>query len=338
MGRTHKFVRMLKLVSVAALVSGANQAWAGDEIRIVGSSTVFPFATVVAERFGRTSSFGTPVVESTGSGSGFRLFCSGVGDDTPDATNSSRAIMASEIELCRANGVTDIVEVKIGFDGIVLANSRRAEQFELTTAQIFLALAKTVPVDGQLVANPFTNWRQISANLPDQEIVVFGPPPTSGTRDSFVELVMETGGQTLGITDGTSLATMREDGRFVEAGENDNLIVQKLNADPDALGIFGFSFLDQNGDKIQGSAINGFDPSFENIADGLYAVSRPLYFYVKRAHLDLTPGLGDYVAEFISDTATGDEGYLSDRGLIPLAGAERAAMVGAVADFRAAAF
>jgi phosphate transport system substrate-binding protein len=332
--------RVLVSATVAALtLSMANSpAMARDEIRIVGSSTVFPFAAVVAERFGRTSDFSTPVIESTGSGGGFRLFCSGLGENTPDITNSSRAIKSSEVELCASNGVTDIIEVNIGFDGIVLANANGAPNFELTTEEIFLALAKTVPVNGNLVPNPFTRWSEINSALPDQEIIVLGPPPTSGTRDAFVELVMEIGGEALGVEDDEFLQTMREDGRFIEAGENDNLIVQKLTADENTLGIFGFSFLDQNADKIKGNRVNGTAPSFETIADSSYAVSRPLFFYIKKAHLDVIPGLGDYVSEFISDNAAGDDGYLLDRGLIPLSGSARQAVIDNVGSFRATSF
>ncbi len=330
---------MKKTLAVAALMSVAfaGAAEARDQIRIVGSSTVFPFATAVAEEFGKTTSFKTPVIESTGSGGGLKLFCAGVGENQPDITNSSRRIKKSEVENCASNGVSEITEVKIGYDGIVLANDRSAPVFELTKEQIFLAVAKVVPSkDGKsLVDNYYTNWSQIDPSLPDEEIEVLGPPPTSGTRDAFVELVMEEACDSFeAITalkdnkDQHSAACqgVREDGHFVEAGENDNLIVQKLEANPIAVGIFGFSFLDQNGDKLHGSVVDGVAPTFEAIADGSYPVSRSMYFYVKNAHVGTIPGIMEYVGEFTSEKAWSDEGYLADRGLIPMSAEEREAV------------
>lgn len=315
-------------VALAVQVGGAAIAEARDQIRIVGSSTVFPFSTAVAEQFGRTTNFPTPIVESTGSGGGLKLFCDGVGTDTPDMTNASRRIKSSEVELCARNGVTEITEVKIGFDGIVLANSKSGPALDLTLDQLFLALAKEVPVDGKLVANPYTKWSDIDASLPNANIEVLGPPPTSGTRDAFVELAMEggcdlvEGAEDLGL-EGKACHLIREDGRFVEAGENDNLIVQKLEANPAAYGIFGFSFLDQNADKVRGATIAGVEPTFENIADGAYPVSRSLYFYVKKAHVGVIPGMEQYLAEFTSDRSSGEDGYLLDKGLIPLPDEQR---------------
>ena len=313
-----------------ALSAGSAAAQSRDQIRIVGSSTVFPFSTAVAEQFGKTTSFKTPVVESTGSGGGMKLFCAGVGVEHPDITNASRRIKSSEFETCSKNGVS-ITEVKIGFDGIVLANSKAHSRYELTKGQIFLALAKEVPQDGKLVANPYAAWNQIDPGLPAEKIEVLGPPPTSGTRDAFVELVMEEGCEEVaGAADlglkGKACHAVREDGAFVEAGENDNLIVQKLEANPVALGIFGFSFLDQNADKIQGSLVEGVEPTFDNIASGDYGVSRSLYFYVKQEHVGVIPGIAEYIAEFASEQAWGPEGYLSDKGLIPLPDAQRAEM------------
>ena len=319
-----------KAVAIAALgvVAMTAQAKARDQIRIVGSSTVFPFSTVVAENFGKTTGFKTPVIESTGSGGGLKLFCQGVGTEHPDFTNASRRIKKSEVELCASNGVTDITEIKIGFDGIVLANSKAAETYQLSRKDIFLALAKEVPVDGKLVANPYTKWSEINPDLPDTEIEVLGPPPTSGTRDAFVELVMEVGAEEIPFLKDLAksdskkfkqvFGSMREDGKFIEAGENDNLIVQKLEANPAALGIFGFSFLDQNADKVHGSVIEGNAPTFDAIADGSYPVSRSLFFYMKNAHVGVIPGMKEYVAEFTSEKAAGQEGYLTDKGLIPL--------------------
>lgn len=318
----------LAFTLLATAVAGTAAAQSRDYISIVGSSTVYPFATVVAEQFGKTSSFKTPKIESTGSGGGIKLFCAGVGVEHPDIANSSRRIKASEVENCAKNGVKEIIEVKIGYDGIVLANSKAAEPVNLTLKEVFLALAKNVPDpqggDG-LVANPYTRWSDISPALPDKKIEVLGPPPTSGTRDAFVELAMEGGCEQLeaieklGSDDKKAACqTIREDGAFIEAGENDNLIVQKLEANPDAFGIFGFSFLDQNADKVQGAPINGMEPTFENIASGDYPVSRPLYFYAKKAHMGVIPGMQEYLAEFTSDRAMGQDGYLADRGLIPL--------------------
>jgi len=322
------------VMTVAA--SFATQAMARDTINIVGSSTVFPFATTVAENFGRTTKFKTPKIESTGSGGGLKLFCEGVGVKRPDITNSSRRIKGSEFDTCKKKGVKDIVEVKIGYDGIAVANAKEAVTFDLTPKDIFLALAKDVPDPkggDKLVTNPYKTWKEVNSKLPDAKIEVLGPPPTSGTRDAFVELAMEAGCKKFDFIKAMKKKDkkkykaichgVREDGRYVEAGENDNLIVQKLKANPTALGIFGFSFLDQNTDKIKGSKIKGVEPTFESIAAGDYPVSRSLYFYVKKAHVGTIPGIGEYVKEFTSEKAWGDEGYLADKGLIPLPKKER---------------
>jgi phosphate transport system substrate-binding protein len=306
-------------------MTGAAQAQSRDYISIVGSSTVFPFSTAVAEEFANTSSFPAPVIESTGTGGGFSLFCAGAGVDSPDISNASRAIKDSEIEACAANGVTEITEVLIGYDGIVVANSNTADSYSLTRGQIWAALAKTVPVDGALVDNPHMFWSDIDPSLPPHAIEVLGPPPTSGTRDAFVELVMLEGceefPEVAALADEEKEAvcsTMREDGLYVEAGENDNLIVQKLQANPNALGVFGFSFLDQNSDTLQGSSVDGVAPTFEAIADGSYPVSRSLFFYVKNAHVGVIPGIQEFVTEFTDEAAFGPDGYLGDLGLIPL--------------------
>ncbi|MDP6352718.1 MAG: substrate-binding domain-containing protein [Alphaproteobacteria bacterium] len=322
-------------VAVAVMIAGAAEA--RDQIRIVGSSTVFPFATAVAERFGRGTPFKTPVVESTGSGSGLKLFCAGLGVPHPDITNASRRIKRSEVERCRDNGVGEITEVKIGYDGIVIANARTEVRIALTLRQLFLVLAKDVPADedgAELIPNPYKTWKDVDAALPDKAIEVLGPPPTSGTRDAFVERAMEKGCKTFPAikamrrTDRISYQAIchaiREDGAFVEAGENDVLIVQKLIANPNAYGIFGFSFLDQNLDKIQGNLVNGILPEFETISEGSYPISRSMYFYIKNAHADVIPGVADYVAEFTSEKAWGPDGYLADKGLIPLSDEERA--------------
>ena len=331
----------LALAATALLATAfSSTSFARDQINIVGSSTVFPFATAVSERFGKNTDFKTPVVESTGSGGGLKLFCAGIGVNTPDITNASRRIKASEVELCASNGIKEIVEVKVGYDGIVFANSRASEVLKLSRKDIFTALAKDVPVDGKLVANPYTMWNEVNADLPAIKIEVLGPPPTSGTRDAFVELAMEGGCKKYDMIaamkksdkSGYKAAchTIREDGAFVEAGENDNLIVQKLEANPNAFGIFGYSFLEQNSDKVQGSEIEGNLPEFDLIAQGDYPVSRSLYFYVKKAHIGVVPGIEEYLAEFTSEDASGEDGYLADKGLIPMTEAEMKEVVDAV--------
>ena len=336
MHSSKRIARRLIGLGAAVAFGFAGAAQARDYISIVGSSTVYPFATVVAENFGKTTKYKTPKIESTGSGGGFKLFCQGVGVDTPDITNASRAIKSSEVETCKKNGVTDIIEVKIGYDGIAVANSRKAANLNLSRKDIFLALAKNVPDPKgamRVVPNPYKTWRDVNPALPNTKIEVLGPPPTSGTRDAFVELALEGGCQEFDwIKDMKKkdkgkykqiCHTVREDGGYVEAGENDNLIVQKLVANPNAVGVFGFSFLEENADKIQGSAIDGVKPTFDTIADGSYPVSRPLFFYVKKAHIGTVPGMEEYLAVFTSDQAWGEYGYLSERGLIPMPAAER---------------
>ncbi len=324
------------LALAGAVILSAGAAHARDQIRIVGSSTVYPFSTTVAEQFGKSTKFPTPVVESTGSGGGMKLFCAGVGEQYPDITNASRRIKKSEFEKCTKNGVA-ITEVKIGFDGIVLGIAKSGPDLVLSKKQIFLALAKQIPdAAGNLIDNPYSTWDQIDPSLPKMKIEVLGPPPTSGTRDAFVELAMEGGAKkfetlkALRKSDKKAFKAVahaiREDGAYIEAGENDNLIIQKLQANPKAVGIFGFSFLDQNADKIKGAKVEGADPTFENIASGDYGVSRSLYFYVKRQHVGTIPGIEEFVAEFTADRAWGDEGYLVDKGLIPLPAVDRKAM------------
>ena len=327
-------IRKLLAFTVFIWAAVSSPADARDQIRIVGSSTVFPFATTVAERFGRASGFKTPIVESTGSGGGLKLFCAGVGDGYPDIANASRRIKKSEFKQCAKNNITDIVEVKIGYDGIVLANSTRSDRMELSLRDIYMALTKQVPAgDGKFIDNPFKTWEQVNPDLPAIKIKVLGPPPTSGTRDAFVELAMEGGCMTfpwieaLKKTDKERYKAvchgLREDGAYVEAGENDNLIIQKLETNPKSLGIFGFSFLDQNADKVHGVKVAGVEPTFVNISSGTYPVSRSLYMYVKKIHVGKIPGIEEYLAEFSSDRAMGDEGYLADKGLIPMTPSER---------------
>ena len=310
--------------AAVALAASAGYAAARDQIQIVGSSTVFPFTTAVAEKLGQGGQFKTPVVESTGTGGGIKLFCSGVGENTPDFANASRAIKDGELADCKANGATP-VEIKVGFDGIVLANSKAGAAVDLTKEQIFKALAKNVAVDGKVVANPYVNWSDIDASLPATKIEVLGPPPTSGTRDAFVELVMlEACQDEVKAANEKACPEIREDGAYVEAGENDNLIVQKLEANANAFGIFGYSFLDQNADKLQGHKVDGVEPTFENIASGDYKVSRSLYIYAKKEHVGVIPGMAEFIAEYTSEGAWGPDGYLADKGLIPLPDAERA--------------
>lgn len=336
----------LAAAAVAAAFSGTAFAQAArDYISIVGSSTVYPFATVVAENFGRATKYKTPKIESTGSGGGIKLFCSGVGVNHPDITNSSRAIKKSELEQCAKNGVREVVEIKIGYDGISVGHSKASKPVSLTRKELWMALAKEVPDPkggDKFVANPYKTWNQINPSLPNAKIEVLGPPPTSGTRDAFVELVMDEGCKGFPAVKALKdkkrhkavCQTMREDGAFVEAGENDNLIVQKLVANPAAFGIFGYSFLDQNRDKIEGASIEGVKPEFESIASGKYGVSRPLFFYVKKAHVGVVPGIKEYLAEFTSNKAWGNEGYLSERGLIPMPEQERKQVAATAAQLR----
>lgn len=334
----------LPLLAVATLASVPAITAARDYIQIVGSSTVYPFATVVAEQFGKTTSFKTPKIESTGSGGGLKLFCAGVGVQHPDVANASRRIKQSEVARCAKNGVTEIIEVKVGYDGIVVGNAKSGPALNLTRKDLFMALAKDVPAAGSstLVENSAMTWKDVNGELPANKIEVLGPPPTSGTRDAFAELGLEGGCKKVKWIKAmkkvdknkykATCHTVREDGAYVEAGENDNLIVQKLEANPNAFGIFGFSFLDQNSDKIKGAMIDGVEPTFDNIADGKYPVSRPLYFYVKKAHIGTIPGIAQYLAEFTNENAWGEDGYLTDKGLIPMPDAEREAFAAAAAN------
>ena len=327
---------LIAAAAASVVVAGlADAQTARDYIFISGSSTVFPFTTTVAEQFGRGGKFKTPKVESTGTGGGIKIFCSGVGPQHSDIANASRRIKASEVEQCAKNGVKDILEVKIGYDGIVLANAKGAPQMNLTRKDVFLALAKKIPDPANptaLIDNPAKAWKDVNKSLPAQKIEVLGPPPTSGTRDAFLELVMESGCSTFSwlkelkeIDEKRFKAVchgIREDGAFIEAGENDNVIVQKLGANPKALGVFGYSFLEENLNTLHGATIDGVAPTFENIAGTKYPVSRALYIYVKKAHIGVIPGLGEFVQEYTSDKAFGDEGYLIDKGLVPLPASE----------------
>jgi phosphate transport system substrate-binding protein len=328
-------IRSIALSAAAAAVvgsvalAGAALAQSRDQIRVVGSSTVYPFTTAVAEQFAKTGGGKAPVVESTGTGGGFKLFCAGVGVGHPDVSNASRRIKKSEFETCAKNGAKDIIEIKVGYDGLSIAQSKAGTPTKLTMAQVFLALADQVPdKDGKLVANPNKKWSDIDKSLPNINIEVLGPPPTSGTRDAFHELFMEVGAlqipalKELRKTDSKAFdkawKSLRRDGAYVEAGENDNVIVAKLVANKNAYGIFGFSFLEENTDKLRGVAIEGVVPTFEAIANSSYKGSRPLFIYVKKQHIGVVPGLDKFVAEYVSDKSMGKEGYLSRKGLVPL--------------------
>lgn len=303
------------VVAVAAMQPGA--ALARDQIQVVGSSTVYPFSTIVAERFGNKTDFKTPVIESTGTGGGMKLFCQGVGSQHPDVSNASRAMKSSEWENCQKAGVTDIIEVAFGNDGIAFANSVKGPKLNLTRKQLWTALAEHGPKP--------TKWNEIDASLPDAKIKVLVPPPTSGTRDAWNSLVMKKGcAAEVKEKDKKACMMLREDGVAVEAGENDTLIVQKLEADPNAFGIFGFSYLESNRDRIQASTVEGVGISLDSIQDYSYPISRPLYFYVKKAHIGVIPGLKEFLLEFTSDDAMGEEGYLIDIGLVPLDDEKRA--------------
>ena len=327
-----KKIFLLTLINLAFL----GTINARDQINIVGSSTVYPFSTVVAENFGNKTGIKVPKIESTGSGGGMKLFCKGLGTGHPDITNASRRIKKNEFNQCKENGI-DVVEIKVGYDGIVIANSKKAKLLNLTKRQIFLALAKQVPEGnkegGNLVDNPNKKWSDIDPNLPNKKIEVLGPPPTSGTRDAFNELAIEGGCKTFPKLKAIKkqdkkkykaiCRAVREDGAFIEAGENDNLIVQKLVENENAFGVFGFSFLIENEDKIQGSTVDGMAPTMETIADKSYGVSRPLYFYVKLAHVDVIPGIREFLAEYTSEDSWGPGGYLEERGMIPMPENER---------------
>jgi len=328
---------LMATITTALLAAAASAQAARDYISIVGSSTVYPFSTVVAEQYGKATKFKTPKIESTGTGGGMKLFCAGVGVEHPDITNASRAIKKSEYDACQQNGVKDIIEIKIGYDGIAIANSKKATQLQLTLRDIFLALAKEVPDPkggDRVVPNPYKTWKDVNPALPANKIEVLGPPPTSGTRDAFAELALEGGCSTFSwIKDLKKkdedqfkriCMTVREDGAYIEAGENDNLIVQKLESNPNAVGVFGYSFLDQNRDYVQGSIVDGVAAEYDAIAEGKYPISRPLFFYVKKAHIGVIPGIEEFLKEFSSEKAWGPEGYLSDRGLISMPDAERA--------------
>ena len=323
-----KFVAMSTAAAVVALAAMSDAASARDQIRIVGSSTVYPFTTAVAEQFGKSGAGKTPVVESTGTGGGMKLFCAGVGESHPDLTNASRAMKKGEFDDCQKNGVKDIVEIKVGIDGLTIAQSKAGPASKLTMEQVFLALAAQVPdKDGKLIPNPNKTWSDVDKALPNIKIEVLGPPPTSGTRDSFHELFMEIGAKKIAALkdlqkDSKAFdkvwKSMRKDGAFVEAGENDNVIVQKLEANKNAFGIFGYSFLEENTAKLKGVAIDGVEPDYDAISSGKYKGARPLFVYVKKQHVGVVPGIDKFVAEYVSPKALSKDGYLARKGLVAL--------------------
>ncbi|MEX0406291.1 substrate-binding domain-containing protein [Aquibium sp. LZ166] len=338
-----KKVFLTASAAAIALTASAGIAAARDQIKIVGSSTVFPYSQAAAEEYANKTGNPAPVVESTGTGGGFKAFCGGIGPDFADITGASRAIKSSEVELCAANGVDDITEALIGYDGLSIAHASSAPDMDLTEEQIFKALAAELPDgNGGFVANPNKKWSDIDPSLPDFDIIAFGPPPTSGTRDAFVELVMHDGCKDLpGMAElkksdadkwDEVCSRMRQDGPFVEAGENDNLIVQRLEADPNSVGIFGYSFLYENSDKLKAVKVAGVEPTFETIADFSYPVARPIFFYVKNAHRDVIPGMNEFLEEYVSEGALGADGYLPERGLTPLSEEKLMEVQKAVAD------
>lgn len=315
-------MNMLKkaVVATAAIAAVITVSSARDQIKVVGSSTVYPFSSYVAEELGATTSFPTPVVESTGSGGGFKLFCAGAGMDTPDITNASRPMKEKEWKLCQENGVKDIVGAMIGYDGIAFAQSKENGDLSLSRDQIMLAVAAKVPVNGQLVDNPYKKWSDIDASLPNREIVIYGPPTSSGTRDAFEELVMEHAStKSIEGYGKKKFTEIRQDGVYVPSGENDNLIVQKLEKNKNAIGIFGYSFLAENADKVAAAKIDGKLPTPETIADASYPVSRSLFFYVKKSHMNEVKAIKAYIDMFMSDAMISEKGVLKTIGLIPMA-------------------
>lgn len=307
---------MKKLIALGLVTLASATAVARDQINIVGSSTVYPFTTTVAEQFGRQGKFKTPKVESTGTGGGIKLFCNGVGPQHADAVNASRQMKKSEFDTCAKNGVSEILEIKIGYDGLTIAENKKGSLSALSRKDVYLALAKTVPgPNGAMIPNPYKTWRDVNPALPNVKIEVYGPPPTSGTRDSFHELYMEAGCE---LENKKACHAIREDGIYIEAGENDNLIAQKLNSNINALGIFGYSFLEENKSRLKGLKIEGVEPTFDTIAEGTFPASRPLYVYIKKAHIGTIPGIKEFAEEYVSVRALGEEGYLSEAGLVSL--------------------
>lgn len=327
--------KLLGTAAAIAVMALASQAHAArDYVWAAGSSTVFPFTTRVSENYAKKTGAKAPKVESLGTGGGIKLFCGGTGDGFPDIANASRPMKKSEFDACAAKGVKDIIALKIGFDGIVIAVDKDGADYNFKLEHLYLGLSSKVLRYGKFVPNPYKTWDEIGTGLPGNRILVYGPPPTSGTRDAFLELGIEEGARKYPVLAElrsnnekgfkSLVDPLRADG-WVDAGENDNAIVQTLTKTPGALGVFGFSFLEENGDKVKGARINGVEPTPQTIANGSYPLSRSLYVYVKKSRLGVTPGLQEFVAEYLSDAATGRGGYLQSRGLIPLPPAQHEA-------------
>ena len=331
---------MKRLIGAAAalgLMAIAPSAHAArDYVWAAGSSTVFPFSTRTAENFAKKTGKKAPKIESLGTGGGFKLFCGGGGEGFPDIANASRPMKKSEFDACKAKGVKDIIEIKIGFDGIVVAMDKSAPNYNFKLEHLYMGLAQSVSRGGQFVNNPYKTWKDVSGELPSGRILVYGPPPTSGTRDAWSELAMEGGAKkipalkALSDTDEKAFKTrshqLRSDGAWIDAGENDNAIVGTIEKTPGALGVFGYSFLEENASRIKAASVNGVKPTPATIASGAYPVSRTLFIYVKKSSVGVVPGLKDFLTEFTSDAAAGRGGYLSQRGLIPLPPAQHEAM------------
>lgn len=321
--------KLIGAVATVALLAVADQAHAArDQIWAVGSSTVFPFSTRVAENFAKKTGKKSPRIEALGTGGGIKMFCGGAGEKFPDIANASRPMKKSEFLACQKAGVKDIVEIKIGFDGIVVASNKKGPDFNFKLEQLYLGLADQTLRGGQIVKQPYKSWSEVGPGLPNARILAYGPPPTSGTRDAWIELAIEGGAGKLPTLAKmkaadekkfkATVSPMRTDGGWVDAGENDNAIVGTIEKTPNALGVFGYSFLEENGSRIKGASINGVKPTAQTIASGQYPLSRSLYIYVKKSQVGVTPGLKEFVSEFVSDAATGRGGYLQNRGMIPL--------------------
>jgi phosphate transport system substrate-binding protein len=326
---------LIAAVAVASLATADTAFAARDQVWAAGSSTVFPFSTRVAEQFARKTGSKAPKVESLGTGGGIKLFCSGTGERFPDVANASRRMTRSEFDTCQRSGVKDIVEIKIGFDGIVIANDKDGADYSFKLEHLFLGLSKNVLKNGKFVPNPYKAWDEIQTGLPGERILVYGPPPTSGTRDSWVELGIEAGARrfpTIAELRSNNeklfkqqVDPLRTDGGWVDAGENDNAIVQTLTKTPGSLGVFGYSFYEENMDKVKVASVSGVKPNAQTISSGQYPLSRTMYIYVKKSNVGVTPGLREFINEFASDAAMGRGGYLQDRGLIPLPASQHAA-------------
>jgi len=331
----------LAMAAAVAMLASANSAHAArDYVWAAGSSTVFPFSTRVAENFSKKTGRKAPKVESLGTGGGIKLFCSGSGEGFPDIANASRPMKRSEFDQCQKKGVKDIIQLKVGFDGIVVAVDKDGSNYNLTTQNLYQGLAANVVRNGQFAKNPHAKWTDVAAGLPANRILVYGPPPTSGTRDAFIELGIEAGALKFPVAAALKASNepqfkvkvhpLREDGAWIDSGENDNAIIGTLTKTPGAMGVFGYSFLEENVDKVKGASVNGVRPTAKSITDGTYPLSRSLYIYVKKSMVGVTPGLKEFVSEYVSDAATGRGGYLQGRGLIILPPAQHEANKAAV--------